>query len=161
MEKYVVNTSGIHGTGLFARNAITEGEQILEYVGKKISKAESLLLCEAGNPFVFDLDEEWDIDGSVEWNPARFANHSCSPNCEVQNEDGRLWMIALRPIAPGEELTYNYGYDFAEFREHPCACGTPECVGYIVAQEFHDTVRRILPKDGEGISAPATAPPVS
>ena len=148
MEKYVVNTSGIHGTGLFARNAITEGEQILEYVGKKISKAESLLLCEAGNPFVFDLDEEWDIDGSVEWNPARFANHSCSPNCEVQNEDGRLWMIALRAIAPGEELTYNYGYDFGEFREHPCACGAPECIGYIVAEEFHDTVRRILPKDG-------------
>jgi SET domain-containing protein len=148
VQKYVVGTSGIHGAGLFARNSIMEGEQVVEYVGKKISKAESLLLCEAGNPFVFDLDEQWDIDGSVEWNPARFANHSCSPNCEVQNEDGRLWMIALRAIAPGEELTYNYGYDFGEFREHPCACGTPECVGYIVAEEFHDTVRRILPKDG-------------
>jgi SET domain-containing protein len=161
VEKYVVNSSGIHGTGLFARNPISEGEQIVEYIGKKISKAESLLLCEWGNPFIFDLDEEWDIDGSVEWNPARFANHSCSPNCEVQNDDGRLWMIALRAIAPGEELTYNYGYDFAEFREHPCACGAPECVGYIVVEEFHDTVRRILPKASEGVSDPATVPPVS
>jgi SET domain-containing protein len=140
----MVGSSGIHGRGLFARVPIAEGEQIVEYIGEKISKAESLTRCEAENPFIFDLDENWDIDGNVEWNPARFANHSCSPNCEVQCLDGRLCMLALRPIAEGEELTYNYGYDFAEYREHRCACGTAQCVGYIVADEFHETVRRTL-----------------
>ena len=114
----------------------------MEYVGERISKAESLVRCEAGNPFIFDLDEQCDLDGSVDWNPARFVNHSCSPNCEVESIEGRLWMSALCPIAAGEELTYNYGYEFTEYREHPCGCGASNCVGYIVAEEFHETIRR-------------------
>jgi len=141
-QKYLVAPSGIHGQGVFARVPILAGERIMEYVGERISKAESLVRCEAGNPFIFDLDEEWDIDGSVDWNPARFVNHSCSPNCEVECIEGRLWMSALCPIAAGEELTYNYGYEFTEYREHPCGCGASNCVGYIVAEEFHETIRR-------------------
>jgi len=145
-EKFVVRPSGIHGTGLFARVPIAAGERIIEYIGERISKAESLVRCEAGNPYVFDLDEEWDIDGSVDWNVARFANHSCSPNCEVECVDGHLWMSALRPIAEGEELTYNYGYEYAEYKEHPCACGAANCVGYIVAEEYHASLRSESPQ---------------
>src|ERR1044071_8149522 len=110
-QKYLVAPSGIHGQGVYARVPISAGERIVEYVGEKISKAESLLRCEAGNPFIFDLDEDWDIDGSVEWNPARFVNHSCSPNCEVECVEGHLWMSALGLIAAGEALTSTYAYD--------------------------------------------------
>jgi len=140
-EKFVVAPSLIHGTGLFARVPIKAGERIIEYVGERISKAESLVRCEAGNPYIFDLDDEWDLDGSVEWNIARFVNHSCGPNCEVECIDGHLWMSAIRPIIQGEELTYNYGYEYAEYKEHPCACGAVNCVGYIVADEYHESLR--------------------
>ena len=84
----------------------------------------------------FDLDETTDLDGNVEHNPARFINHSCSPNCEAQSEEDRIWIVALRDIKAGEELGFNYGYDLEDYLEHPCRCGAKNCVGYIVAEEF-------------------------
>ena len=134
--------SQIHGSGLFAAKAIAAGTQIIEYVGEKITKQQALEECLAGNYFVFSLDDEFDLNGNVEWNLARLINHSCSPNCESELIDGRVWVTALRNIAPGEELTYNYGYDLDEYRDHPCRCGSENCVGFIVAEEFFPMVRR-------------------
>lgn len=137
----VIRSSSIDGTGGFAARDIEAGSHIIEYVGEKINKAESLRRCELDNPYIFALDEEWDLDGDVAWNPARFLNHSCAPNCEVQNIENHLWVIACRDIQAGEELTFNYGYDLVDYGEHPCRCGTSECVGYIVAEEFFPTIR--------------------
>jgi len=134
--------SPIHGTGGFALVYLPSGMRLLEYVGRKIDKQESLRQCERDNPFVFYLNAEQDLDGNVEWNPARFLNHSCSPNCAAELIEGRIWVVAQRPIRAGEEITFNYGYDLESYREHPCHCGSPDCVGYIVDQEFHAEVRR-------------------
>ncbi len=134
-------SSSIHGTGAFARRTIRKGTRLIEYIGRKISKAESAQLLDAQNEYIFDVAEDFDLDGNVGWNPARHINHSCSPNCEAQNEEGRIWVIAVRTIRPDEEITFNYGYDIADYRDHPCCCGAPDCVGYIVAEEFLDTVR--------------------
>lgn len=138
--------SRIHGMGGFARKDVPAGTQVIEYVGRRVTKAESLQLCEANNPFVFALDDEHDLDGSGEWNLARFINHSCEANCETEldEEEGRVWIQALRDIKAGEELSFNYGYDLSEYRDHPCQCGAPNCVGFIVAEEFFDHVRRQL-----------------
>ena len=57
--------SPIHGLGAYAVASIRAGTLLIEYVGEKISKAESDRRCEAGNTFIFELDEEWDIDGAV------------------------------------------------------------------------------------------------
>lgn len=127
--------------GGFANANIVSGTLVLEYVGQRIDKAESNRRCEEDNRFIFMLDEEWDLDGDVPENPARFLNHSCSPNCEAQEVAGQIWIVALRDIRLGEELTFNYGYDLEVYRDHPCACGSPQCVGYIVAEEFFDHVR--------------------
>ena len=133
--------SCIHGTGGFARRAILAGTRLIEYVGEKITKAESLRRCEANNEYIFTIDDQYDLDGSVEWNPARFINHTCAPNCEAEWDEDRIWIVALRDIPAGEELSFNYGYDLEDYREHPCRCGAPECVGYIVAEEFFEHVR--------------------
>lgn len=145
-ELITFRRSHIHGTGGFARRDIPAGTRLIQYVGEKITKAESLRRCEAENPYIFTLDDEQDLDGSVESNPARFINHSCAPNCETEldEEAGEVWILALRDLKAGEELTFNYGYDLTEYREHPCQCGASECVGYIVAEEFFDHVRQQL-----------------
>ena len=114
---------------------------MIEYVGERITKAESLKRCEADNEYIFTLDDEHDLDGNVPWNPARFINHSCAPNCEAELDEGRVWIVALRDIKAGEELTFNYNYDLVDYRQHPCRCGTPVCVGYMVAEEFFEHVR--------------------
>lgn len=136
-----IRESPIHGRGGFARQAIPAGTRVLEYVGERITKTESLRRCAAMNAYIFHLDDEHDLDGNVPWNPARFLNHSCAPNCEAVMEGGRIWMVARRDIQAGEELTFNYGYDLVDYQEHPCHCGAPQCVGYIVAEEFHSWLR--------------------
>ena len=141
-ELLVFKSSSIHGTGVFARQAIPAGGRILEYVGERISKRESLRRCEANNECIFALNAEQDLDGNVPWNPARFINHSCAPNCEARMQDGRIWIIAHRDIQPGEEITFNYAYDLEDYKNYPCRCGAPNCVGYIVAEEFFEHVLR-------------------
>src|SRR5690349_15830152 len=107
-----IKPSPIEGQGAFARSALAAGTRILEYLGEKIDKQESLRRCQVGNPCIFHLDAQWNLDGNVEFNPARYLNHSCFPNCEAELfEGGRIWILTTRPVAAGEELTLNYSYD--------------------------------------------------
>ncbi len=141
-ETVIFHESPIHGTGGFARRDIAAGERVIEYVGEIITKEESLRRCERNNEYIFALDDERDLDGNVDWNPARFLNHSCAPNCEAQWNAGGIWLVAICAIGAGEELTFNYGYDLADYREHPCHCGSASCVGFMMAEEFFEHVRR-------------------
>ena len=134
--------SAIHGVGGYAKADIAAGTRVIEYVGEKITKTESLRRCESANEYIFSLDETHDLDGNVAWNPARFLNHSCDPNCEAEPDGGRIWIVARRGIQAGEEITFNYGYDLEDYREHPCRCGATGCAGYIVAEEFFGHVRK-------------------
>ena len=133
--------SRIHGMGGYARKYIPKDTYVIEYLGEKISKEESERRCEADNRYIFTYDDEHDLDGSVDWNLARWINHSCDANCETIDDEGNIWIAALRDIQAGEELTFNYCYDLDDFRAHPCRCGSSKCVGYIVAEEHHDKVR--------------------
>jgi uncharacterized protein len=142
-EWVVFRASRIHGTGGFARIDIPRGTCVLEYVGEKIDKAESLRRCEAENPFIFALNDREDLDGNVPWNPARLFNHSCAPNCDAENHDGHIWIVARRDIAAGEEVTFNYGFDLIDYQEYPCRCGARDCVGFMVAEEFFPHVREV------------------
>ena len=137
----VFKRSTIHGTGGFARVDIRRGKRLIEYVGNKLSKAKAQAALNNQNAYIFTLDDTYDIDGSVPWNPARFLNHSCNPNCEVEIIRSRIWIYTLRYIKAGEELTYNYSYDFEDYEDRPCNCGAANCVGYMVAERFFDTVR--------------------
>ena len=142
---FEVRPSHIHGSGAYcAKAAILRGERVLAYVGERITKTESAARCRDGNPFIFYLDEETDIDGSVEWNPAKYLNHSCDPNCEaVLLEDG-IWLVARRRIAHGEELSFDYGYDLKDWQSYPCRCGATRCLGYIVAEVYRERLKELI-----------------
>jgi len=146
--------SGVHGHGIFARDFIPQDGRVIEYTGERITKREAERREEArlarkaaggdGCVYVFEVTSRHDIDGDVPWNPARHINHSCEPNCEAQHGRGRIWIVALRDIAPGEELTYDYGFDYGEAWDHPCRCGSKRCAGYIVNSGQRWRVRRVL-----------------
>jgi SET domain-containing protein len=143
VNEYLVEAeSSIHGRGLFAVKTIPSDTQLIEYVGDKITKDEARRECEASNHYVFTLDDAHDLNGNVDWNPARWANHSCDPNCEAFDFDGHIWLVTRREIQPGEEITFNYGYDLDDYQEHPCQCGSPSCVGFMVAEELFHLVKR-------------------
>jgi SET domain-containing protein len=152
----VVRKSKIHGTGVFARKSISAGTRIIEYVGDRITKRESDRRYQIawdraqngngneGIVYIFTLNKRHDIDGSVSWNTAKYINHSCDPNCETDIIRGHIWIIATRDIEEGEEISYNYGYDFDSYEDHPCHCGSKNCVGYILAEEHWPKLKRKL-----------------
>ena len=83
--------------------------------------------------YVFELNKRFDIDGDVDYNFAKFINHSCNPNCEVDIIDNEIWISSIKRIKKGAELFYNYGYPFdTDFVDHICKCGSRNCVGYIL-----------------------------
>ncbi len=107
--------SSVHGWGVFACERINKNRRIIDYAGERITHRESLTrearYLERGHIWCFRLNRRWVIDGAVGGNLARFINHSCQPNCYAQIVDGVIWIRAARPIALGEELTYNYHTD--------------------------------------------------
>jgi uncharacterized protein len=141
MNKLItVRKSNISGRGVYAKRNIPKGTKVIEYIGKKLTKAQAEKLED--DRYLFELNKRHDIDGNYSWNTAGFINHACTPNCEPENIRGRIWIISLHDIKKGEELSYNYGYTLENFEEHPCNCGTTNCVGYILAEEHWKKVRK-------------------
>jgi uncharacterized protein len=140
-----VRGSSIHGSGVYATRNIEAEELIIEYLGELIDKDESgkrsakqqERSVKHGDAavYIFNLTDKWDLDGNVPWNTARLINHSCAPNCEAWSRGKRIFIHALRNIAEGEELTFDYGFDVDCYEDHPCLCGRDACVGYIVSRE--------------------------
>ena len=149
-----VKTSTIHGRGLYATCDIEEGTDIIQYVGEKITKKESTKRALKGEEearetgdglvYIFELDDKYDIDGRLGENPARYMNHSCDGNCEAINGDGEIWIVAQKDIKKGDELVYDYGYDMEHFLDHPCRCGSDNCIGYIVREDQRTKVKKLL-----------------
>jgi len=143
---FTIRTSRIQGKGAFATRWIDQGDRIIEYVGERISADEADERYDDDamgrhHTFLFSIDDDEVIDAAVGGNESRFINHCCDPNCEAVDENGRIFIQALRDIAPGEELFYDYGYELgndkltAELKAtYPCRCGSPNCRGTILAR---------------------------
>jgi SET domain-containing protein len=150
-KKYERRNSPIHGSGVFATEAIPKGEAIVEYKGKLISHAEAdrkhYKDLETGHTFLFSLNEKWIVNANEKGNAARWINHSCAPNAIAfvhAHKSGKLKkdkiiIEALRNIEPGEEITYNYGFEFDVpytkklLKIWACKCGMPNCTGTMLS----------------------------
>jgi SET domain-containing protein len=146
-KKIEARQSAIHGNGVFATEAIAKGERVIRYKGKLRTHDEvDAVYAEAadnGHTFLFTLNDKYVIDANVEGNVARWINHSCNPNCEAVYEESdsgkkrkdRIYIEAMRDIAAGEELSYNYGITLVDAHTAKqkaiwaCRCGAPKCTG--------------------------------
>ena len=143
-----VKKSKIHGSGVVATVNIKKNIKIIEYIGEKITKKEGDRRSadrikryskkkNEGIVYIFELNKKYDIDGTPEYNKARYINHSCNPNCEVDIIDNKIWIISIKKIEKGQELSYDYGYPFDkdDYQDHKCKCGSSNCIGFIVSQD--------------------------
>lgn len=119
----IARTPG-RGLGLFARRPFKKDEFVAEYTGRKISTKEADALT---TKYLFEIDDDWTIDGSPRSNIARYMNHSCDPNCESDVVDGKILITALRDIEPGEELTFDYGEEYFDEFIKPFGCKCSKC----------------------------------
>jgi SET domain-containing protein len=116
------------GLGLFATKPIKKGTKIIRYFGP-------LLDCNkkkddaVENKYLFQITSRWTIDGSVRKNIARYINHSCKPNAEsdVRKKKRRVDIRAIKDIAPGEEINYDYGTDYFKEYLKPIGCKCEAC----------------------------------
>lgn len=124
-----VRKSLIDGRGVFAETFIPARRKLGELAGERISQREArrrareklrLALVETGDGYA--------IDASVQGNEFRYLNHSCAPNTFIRIFRGRVEFYPLRDIAPGEELTCNYGETHHDGALR-CKCKSPNCRG--------------------------------
>lgn len=138
-----VRRSSIHGRGVFALAAIPKCSRVIEYVGERISHDEADGRYgeeheDSPHTMLFAVDDETVIDATHKGNSSRWINHSCAPNCEAVNDEGSIFIEAIRGIRPGEEITYDYNlildkrHTPALKRANPCLCGARRCRGTLL-----------------------------
>ena len=117
----VVIKKSASGMGLFATGVIPKGVRVIEYTGERITTDEAQ---KRGGKYLFEINEKLTIDGKGRDNIARYINHACKPNGEMQNHKNRIFYYTKRTIQPGEELSFDYGQEyFDEFiKPHGCTC---------------------------------------
>ena len=129
------------GWGVMATRPIPPGELVVEYVGEVIDhdtwEARKERLWRFDHMYFMTLNRSEIVDATERGNIARFINHSCDPNLQVEkwyvNRLPRLGLWAKRPIAAGEELTYNYSVKWHGDPDvaQRCYCGADNCTGYL------------------------------
>ncbi|HSJ06067.1 MAG TPA: SET domain-containing protein-lysine N-methyltransferase [Longimicrobiales bacterium] len=143
---FEVRRSRIQGRGVFATRKIRAGDQLIEYRGERVDEDEADRRYpwnddERHHTFLFRLDDGSVIDAGRRGNAAKYINHSCDPNCEALEEDGKIFIYALRDIRRGEELAYDYNFvldephNAANKKLYPCYCGAQTCRGTILARK--------------------------
>lgn len=140
----IIRSSSLHGAGVYTTSFIAEGTRILEYTGPRLpAKRTDGMYAESEVTYLFGMDDgKTVIDG---FGMAAFVNHSCHPNCETDEIDNRIWIIALQDITPGTELTYDYNiYDAEPGEESPCYCGAPDCRKTMYSEEEVKRQEKIL-----------------
>ena len=136
----VVRPSRIHAAGVFTTTPIRKGARVVEYCGPRLTPEEANRLYDgAPRTYLYGLEDgKTVIDGE---GMGAYLNHSCDPNCEVDEINNRVWILALRDIAAGEELLWDYNlYDDDD--PAPCYCGSPKCRGTMYSREWMAKMRR-------------------
>ncbi len=122
----IIRSSAIHSAGCYTTSSISKRTRIAEYTGPRISKEQAdQKYQDSPTTYLFGLGNgDVVIDG---FGLAMFINHSCDPNCETKEIKGRVWILSMREIAPGEELTYDYNLYDGDDDEALCNCGSKTC----------------------------------
>jgi hypothetical protein len=130
----IIRSSAIHAAGCYTTTPIRRGARVAEYTGRRLSKEEADALYEGSAiTYLFGLRcGEMVIDGH---SMAMFINHSCDPNCETIEENSRIWIRAMRKIAAGEEITYDYCLYDGAGDEAVCTCGAKNCRGTMYSKK--------------------------
>ncbi|MBP6813629.1 MAG: SET domain-containing protein [Burkholderiaceae bacterium] len=138
---FTIRHSSIDGKGVFATGPIATGTMIAPYKGRRVlgdrtARAEQIA---GAHTMSFDLPDGTTLDGRLAFNPVRFLNHRCEPNCSAYYAHGHLRIYAIADIAPGEELTLDYQLSRPQpwrsglSRRFRCRCGSGQCRGSLLA----------------------------
>jgi uncharacterized protein len=126
-NKYLIEDCGLKvkkssaGCGLFATKEIPKGVCLIEYFGRVLSEEEQYT---SRSKYLFEINSKITIDGRARENIARYINHSCKPNAEVEIKKGKVFIFSIKKIKIGEEISYDYGKEYFDthIRKGGCRC---------------------------------------
>jgi uncharacterized protein len=133
--------SNSHGHGVFALQNIEKGERIAILGGDIMTIDEIDSLPVELQDYPMQIEERFVIGSRTnkEAEDTDFFNHSCDPNAGIR---GQIFLVAMRPIAKGEEITFDYAMTVSESAgsdivfEMKCECGSPRCRGMITENDW-------------------------
>jgi histone-lysine N-methyltransferase MLL3 len=135
-QNVVLARSRIQGLGLYASRDLEKGQMIIEYIGEIIRSEltdirEKMYEKTNHGIYMFRLDDQRVVDATLSGGVARYINHSCDPNCVTEtvevDRDWHIIIFANKRINRGEELSYDYKFDFEDDNKIPCLCGAKNC----------------------------------
>lgn len=136
MPRVSTAASPIHGTGVFAAVPLAPGEIVLEIDDSRVVTEANPL-----DPFAGEMEHHCDYlaGGRVVLMrpPERFINHGCEPNAYIRTVAGTRYVVALREIRPGDEVTYDCCINGEGDTEWSCSCGAPGCRRRHLSGFFH------------------------
>ena len=123
----IIRSSSIHAAGCYTTRPIPKGTRVCEYEGPRMTKAVADARYEDRFvTYLFACGGDMVIDG---FGTPMFFNHCCNPNCETEDEEGRIFILTTRDVAAGEELTYEYNLYDSDDDAQDCYCGAANCRG--------------------------------
>ena len=128
-----VAKSKIHGLGAYSLDAIPARKKVGSLAGVIISKRKARQKVKESKSDSIAIVELWNgeaLDATGESNEVKYINHSCGPNTYLRVNGYHVEFYALRDIAPGEELTCNYGPTHHDGKKE-CKCGAVNCKGFL------------------------------
>jgi SET domain-containing protein len=124
ITRHLIVKKSATGLGLFTREPIPRKSFVIEYYGPILTAAEA---DRKGGKYLFETNKNRFVDGAARSNTARYINHSCKPNCEIEIFGGRIYVFSTRAIKAGEELTYDYGEEYFDEHIKPYGCKCLAC----------------------------------
>ncbi|KAF9913318.1 Histone-Lysine N-Methyltransferase ash1l [Linnemannia zychae] len=129
------------GFGIQTTAPIKKGNLVIEYRGEVISQAECHKRMEGiyknnKNFYFLEYEKGEVVDACQKGTNARFVNHSCSPNSQIEkwflNGEMSIGIFAAQDIPAGAEISYDYNFSsFSGAQKQKCRCGAANCRGYI------------------------------
>lgn len=124
------------GHGIFAREAVAQGERLMVWGGDIVDAARLAQLPDHLRPYTVQVEEGLYLAARPEDEPepADYLNHSCNPNAGFA---GQIVVVAIRNIVPGEEICIDYAMcDGSPYDEFTCQCGAVTCRGRVTGDDW-------------------------
>ncbi|KAF0699139.1 Aste57867_10295 [Aphanomyces stellatus] len=158
-----VDYMGRKGFGLVADEPIDVGGFVVEYLGEVIDDTMAAerravdIATGQSHTYMLEIEKDLLIDAQYKGNVSRFINHSCAPNCSAQKwtcEGGvmRIGIVALQPIAVGDEITFDYQFTHVGAHSVLCQCGAATCKGKMGFKDKKELAAKLDEKDESNIA---------
>ena len=115
-----------HGWGVFSKEAVKVGDEILKFIGPFVDITELPKPYTAENDYYLQIAEDLFMgpSGGID----DYVNHCCEPNSGIKFGLDGVKLVAIAPIAAGCQITFDYSTTMHNFDyEMKCACGSSKC----------------------------------